>query len=448
MDKASFKKKIYVLTIIALFIFMATVFILIFNEQGILINNKGAETMESNNNINKGETKEELIKESKEELKEKYLPKVYTFDDGNLIIKTGDKVIEEKVQRLYWASKEVAAQYFRSINRDQALEPGNPDDILTIIIYNDPEEYKMNEELYGYNTNNGGMYIEGIGTFFTYERTPEQSKFSLEELFRHEFTHYLEGRYVVPGLWGQSEIYENERLTWYEEGQSEFFAGSTRTQGILPRKSIVGNIVFTEESKRYDFKKTLESTYTSGFDFYNYACVAMDFLYHKYFDVYDRLAGYIMENNISEFDNTVNQLKDNNDLNEEFKNYMQQLIDSYGNLSIPLVEDDYLASHPTKEESEILDEIVEVSNIKDAEIESKQSDFFKTFIIKGTYTGGISQGKIKDIEFMNDLVNGYLKTLDDYSWSGYKTLTAYFVNHRVGENNNMVFDIVFHGLLP
>nr|WP_240517627.1 collagenase [Bacillus pseudomycoides] len=43
--------------------------------------------------------------------------------------------------------------------------------------------------------------IEGIGTFFTYERTPQQSIFSLEELFRHEFTHYLQGRYEVPRLW-------------------------------------------------------------------------------------------------------------------------------------------------------------------------------------------------------------------------------------------------------
>nr|WP_257143894.1 collagenase [Bacillus pseudomycoides] len=43
--------------------------------------------------------------------------------------------------------------------------------------------------------------IEGIGTLFTYERTPQQSIFSLEELFRHEFTHYLQGRYEVPRLW-------------------------------------------------------------------------------------------------------------------------------------------------------------------------------------------------------------------------------------------------------
>lgn len=50
----------------------------------------------------------------------------------------------------------------------------------------------------------------------------EQSIYSLEELFRHEFTHYLQGRYEVQGLWGQGEMYQNERLTWFEEGNAEF----------------------------------------------------------------------------------------------------------------------------------------------------------------------------------------------------------------------------------
>ena len=34
----------------------------------------------------------------------------------------------------------------------------------------------MNEEIYGYSTNNGGLYIEGIGTLFYYDRTPDQKQ--------------------------------------------------------------------------------------------------------------------------------------------------------------------------------------------------------------------------------------------------------------------------------
>lgn len=136
--------------------------------------------------------------------------KTYTFDDGKFVVKAGDKVTEEKIKRLYWASKEVKAQFMRVVQNDKALEEGNPDDILTVVIYNSPEEYKLNRIINGFSTDNGGIYIENIGTFFTYERTPEESIYTLEELFRHEFTHYLQGRYVVPGMWGQGEFYQEE----------------------------------------------------------------------------------------------------------------------------------------------------------------------------------------------------------------------------------------------
>ncbi|WP_373605297.1 collagenase, partial [Bacillus cereus] len=39
--------------------------------------------------------------------KKHYLPKTYTFDDGAIVFKAGDKVSEEKIKRLYWAAKEV-----------------------------------------------------------------------------------------------------------------------------------------------------------------------------------------------------------------------------------------------------------------------------------------------------------------------------------------------------
>lgn len=141
----------------------------------------------------------------REEGKKKYLPKTYTFDDGAIVFKAGDKVSEEKIKRLYWAAKEVRSQFYRTVGSDKPLESGHADDVLTMVIYNSPDEYQFNRQLYGYETNNGGIYIEGTGTFFTYERTPEQSIYSLEELFRHEFTHYLQGRYEVQGLWGQGK---------------------------------------------------------------------------------------------------------------------------------------------------------------------------------------------------------------------------------------------------
>ena len=108
-----------------------------------------------------------------------------------LSLKLGIKLAKRKLN-VYTATKEVRSQFYRTVGSDKPLESGHADDVLTMVIYNSPDEYQFNRQLYGYETNNGGIYIEGTGTFFTYERTPEQSIYSLEELFRHEFTHYLQ----------------------------------------------------------------------------------------------------------------------------------------------------------------------------------------------------------------------------------------------------------------
>lgn len=165
-----------------------------------------------------------------------------------MIIKAGDKVDESKIQRLYWASKEVKSQFHRIIGNDKPLEAGNADDVLTMVIYNSPEEYKLNRTLYGYSVDNGGIYIEGIGTFFTYERTPEESIYSLEELFRHEFTHYLQGRYLVPGLFNEGDFYKGNsgRITWFEEGSAEFLQAQLEL------------LYYQENQWLVDFLKTLK----------------------------------------------------------------------------------------------------------------------------------------------------------------------------------------------
>ncbi len=41
----------------------------------------------------------------------------------------------------------------------------------------------------------------------------------------------------MPGLFGRGDMYQNERLTWFQEGNAEFFAGSTRTNNVVPRRA-------------------------------------------------------------------------------------------------------------------------------------------------------------------------------------------------------------------
>ncbi|HDX9580690.1 TPA: collagenase, partial [Bacillus pseudomycoides] len=380
----------------------------------------------------------------KEEGKKKFLPKTYTFDDGKIVFKAGDKVTEEKIQRMYWAAKEVKAQYHRVIGNDKALEQGNADDVLTVVIYNTPDEYKFNQQLYGYDTNNGGIYIENVGTFFTYERTREQSIYSLEELFRHEFTHYLQGRYEVPGLWGQGDFYKDERLTWFEEGNAEFFAGSTRTNNVVPRNSVIRGLA-NEPAERNTAEKTLHAKYGT-WDFYNYSFALQSYLYNHKFDTFDKIQDLIRANDVQGYDAYREALSKDEQLNKEYQTYMQQLIDNREKFTVPQVSDDYLVSHAQKALPEVKQEIADVANVKDAKITKHKSQFFNTFTVEGTYTGGATKGESEDWKTMSKQVNEALEKLSQKEWSGYKTVTAYFVNYRVNNENQFQYDIVFHGI--
>ncbi|MCD3277228.1 collagenase [Clostridium botulinum C/D] len=387
------------------------------------------------------------MKDIKEQGKKHYLTKTYTFDDGKMIIKTGDKVSEEKVKRLYWAAKEVKAQFHRVIGNDEELEKGNADDVLNIVIYNNPQEYKLNSTLYGYSTDNGGIYIENVGTFFTYERTPRESIFSLEELFRHEFTHYLQGRYLVPGIWGQSDFYRgnNCRLTWFEEGSAEFFAGSTRENNILPRKSEVRGIS-NDISQRFSLNKLLHSKYGS-FDFYNYGFAFSDYMYNNNIDVLNNITNYVKDNDVKGYENYIETLSSNNNMNNNYQQHMQKLMDNYDALTTPLVSDDYIKQYPRKNAKDIYSDIEKVTGLKNIKTVEEKGQFFNTFTLKGTCIGDISKGKLEDWNNMNSKANEFLKTLDSYNWSGYKTVTCYFVNHRVNKLGQVEYDVVFHGIL-
>ncbi|MEN1938203.1 collagenase ColA [Paenibacillus sp. 102] len=380
----------------------------------------------------------------REDGKKKYLPKTYTFDDGTIVFKAGDKVTEDKIKRLYWAAKEVRSQFYRTVGSDKSLESGHADDVITMVIYNSPDEYQLNRQLYGYETNNGGIYIEGIGTFFTYERTPQQSIYSLEELFRHEFTHYLQGRYEVPGLWGQGELYQNERLTWFEEGNAEFFAGSTRVDSVVPRKSIIGGLS-SDPAKRYTAEQTLNAKYGT-WDFYNYSFALQSYMYNNRPDMFDKVHDLIRANDVPGYDTYRSTLSKDNKLNEDYQSYMQMLIDNREKYTIPQVSDDYLAQHAPKPLSDVTVDITNEAKLKDVKVTKNKSQFFNTFTLQGTYTGGVSKGENEDRKAMNQATNEMLKHLSEKEWSGYKTLTAYFVNYRVTAAGQFEYDVVFSGV--
>lgn len=202
------------------------------------------------------------------------LPNTWSFDQGRIVIKT--PLSQSRCAELYTELKEVQAQFFRKCG---FLEPvaGDANERITMVIYGSPDDYQSIQPfLYGYSTANGGIYIEGDGTLFTYDRTPAQSIYTLEELLRHEYVHYLDGRYLVRGGWYESGgLYIGGRLDWYGEGLAELLVGSTRRQGVLSRAIMLSQV--SNDASRMSVAEIVNATYGS-FTFYRYACTFLDFL--------------------------------------------------------------------------------------------------------------------------------------------------------------------------
>ena len=222
------------------------------------------------------------------------LPNQFLFDQGRLKFMTAIDL--DAANELYDAIQEVESQFFRKCG---ALEPvpGDDHEALTLVIYGSPQEYQTYQPfLYGLSTNNGGIFIEGWGTLFTYDRTPAQSIYTLEELLRHEYTHYLDSRYLITGSFGESgTLYEGNRLVWYNEGLAEYLVGATRVNGVLPRGVLLDQI--SGDTSRLTVADITSATYGS-FTFYRYAGVYFEFLEEQRPDLLVALFDAMLGNDI------------------------------------------------------------------------------------------------------------------------------------------------------
>ncbi len=272
------------------------------------------------------------------ELNELLFPNTYTFDDGNLIIRTA--VDESVAQELYHAQKQVEAQFKRE-KQDLTAIDMDPNQVLTMFIYGSRDDYvNFQGFLFGLNSNNGGIYIEQWGQFFTYQRTEQESIYSLEELFRHEYVHYLNGRFAVDGMWGNTEFYSNNRLVWFDEGSAEYFAGSTQSNGVSVRKNMVQQIA-NDGVNRLTVSDVMNSSYSSGFKFYRYSALFFNYLSENNPELITELYKLVRSNDIAGFDAKVAEMSGDAGLQTNYNMFLDaqitklELMDGFMSIQVP-----------------------------------------------------------------------------------------------------------------
>ncbi|MFJ1753966.1 collagenase [Kitasatospora sp. NPDC088134] len=264
-------------------------------------------------------------------------PQTYRYDNGAIEVHTAlDKAT---VDRMYYASKQVKTQFFRVLGTDAPLA-GDTNDTLHIHLYATRSDYEVYHPLLtGMATNNGGIYIERGATFYTYQRTPAESYLTLEELFRHEYVHYLNGRWAVPGYFGDPRWYANDRTTAMDEGTAEFFDGATRDQGIAVRRALVAALARDEAAgiPRMTVDQLLHARYddTPAFHFYNYAGTFFEFLWTAHPSLLREMYGHQRADDPAGFDAWRTRLGADRNLNAEYSAFLDAQIKQVDQLTVP-----------------------------------------------------------------------------------------------------------------
>ncbi|MEU7701927.1 collagenase [Streptomyces sp. NPDC039028] len=273
----------------------------------------------------------------KADIEAQIFPYTYTYDKGAIKVRTG--LDRATVDQLYYASKQVKAQFHRVLGSEQPLA-GDPNTTLTIVLYGSRADYEnYHPVLTGMDTDNGGIYIERGATFYTYQRrVPQDSSLTLEELFRHEYTHYLNGRWAVPGFFGEGPWYQGDRTTFMDEGTAEFFDGATRDDGIKVRKSLVRGIIGDTAGggPRMTLRQILNATYDGdGFRFYNYAGTFFEFLWTERPSLIREMYTHLRNDDVAGYDAWRTRLGGDAGLQSAYDRFLDAQIAQVDSLFVP-----------------------------------------------------------------------------------------------------------------
>ncbi|MFF8266733.1 collagenase [Streptomyces sp. NPDC016562] len=273
----------------------------------------------------------------KAELEARLFPYTYTYDKGAIRVRTA--LDRATVDQLYYASKQVKSQFHRVLGTEQPLA-GDANTTLTVVLYASRADYVAYQPiLTGLSTDNGGMYIESTATFYTYQRrVPQDSSLTLEELFRHEYTHYLNGRFAVPGTFGSGAWYSGDRTTAMDEGTAEFFDGATRDDGVAVRKSLVQGVIDDTAAggPRMSVDQLLHATYAGdGFRFYDYAGTFFSYLWRDRPSELQAMYRLVRSNDVTGFDAWRNRLGADAAVQSGYDAFLDEQIAKVADLYVP-----------------------------------------------------------------------------------------------------------------
>ncbi|MFC0601371.1 collagenase [Streptomyces palmae] len=181
--------------------------------------------------------------------------------------------------------------FFHSIARDNGPVRDDHNETIEVTAFDSSTDYQTYAGIiYGIDTNNGGMYLEGDPAkagnqprFIAYEAEWLKPEFAIWNL-NHEYTHYLDGRY---DMYGDFEDGMTTPTVWWIEGFAEYVSYKYRNEDY--------DAAITEAGKRtYRLSTLFDTTYsnTDQTRTYRWGYLAVRFMVERHPGEVDTLLRY------------------------------------------------------------------------------------------------------------------------------------------------------------
>jgi len=189
---------------------------------------------------------------------------------------------------------------------------------LEMVIFSSSKDYGTYAgAIYGIDTNNGGMYLEGDPSlptnqprFIAYQAEWMLPKFEIWNL-THEYIHYLDGRFDMFGDFNASASVDD---IWWIEGFAEYMSYSYRKLAYTDAQNQAA-------AGTYSLSQIFKNNYNSGQTrIYNWGYLATRYMFEKQRSKVSSILGYFRPGNYAGYTSYMNSI--GTSLDTDFKNWL------------------------------------------------------------------------------------------------------------------------------
>jgi len=269
-------------------------------------------------------------------------------------------------------------------------------------------------------------------------------------LLKHEYTHYLDGRYNIHGTFGELEFYDwiAGRYVWWTEGLANYVASAEPETGFYI-SAFSGNLISNDNGNYLSLETSLRNSYNYGGRMYAYSEAAWGYLNTIMPDAVNQMFKLVRTNSTQEFWNLLDSIAFNKDLQTGYTTYLNNVATDWkqNKISDPgLREYTFTSTEVTPDE---LKEVIDIVNIvQEYSLTSSYSQPYKFVKLSKsiTYTDDLATSIQKIDQYLENTILQFHQASGEFT--GFSIVTSWIESiseDSTGITFNVSFEIPLNG---